>query len=100
MCVHLTDLCAAFGFQNIVMQPTRETPQCPEGTMIDLILTNPALVSLATVVPTDVSDHSAVEAFIQLAVDVPPASFTTSRLTRNIFFLFLQNPHISRHWGE
>ena len=81
---HLTDLCAAFGLQNIVMQPTRETPQCPEGTMIDLILTNPALVSLATVVPTDISDHSAVEAFIQLAVDVPPASSTTSRLTRNI----------------
>ena len=55
---HLTDLCAAFGLQNIVMQPTCETPQCPEGTMRDLILTNPALVPLATVVPTDISDHS------------------------------------------
>ena len=79
---YLSDLCAAYGLKNIVREPTRETPRCPNGTIIDLILADPTHATVATVVPLDISDHSAVECNIQ--VDVPRTTRQAPRHMRRI----------------
>ena len=65
---YLYDLGYGYGLQNVNTRATRVTPQCPRGTVLDLILTSPDSLRSCSVVECTISDHFAVTAALDLKV--------------------------------
>ena len=89
---HLLDTCRAYSLHNLVTESTRVSPRCPAGTVLDLILTSPAVVTTAFVVPQAFIGHFAVEACLQIDVEhhppppppPPPPALRVQRLRRQL----------------
>ena len=79
-----SDLVASYGLRNLVTTATRTTPQCPNGKIIDLILTSCDDARSCAVVPSTLSDHDAVQVLLGLHVQVPRQACNSRKPFRNV----------------
>ena len=79
-----SDFVASYGLRNLVTTATRTTPQCPNGKIIDLILTSCDDARSCAVVPSTLSDHDAVQVLLGLHVQVPRQACNSRKPFRNV----------------
>ncbi|XP_065197636.1 uncharacterized protein LOC135829158 [Sycon ciliatum] len=78
------DLIGSYGLRNYIQSATRVTPRCPDGTLLDLVLSTVGTISHCEVVPCTISDHFLVHASLSLPSSQHPLQRISVRLTRKI----------------
>ena len=66
------DLIGSYGLRNYVQSATLVTPRCPDGTLLDLVLSTVGTISHCEVVPCTISDHFLVHASLSLPASQHP----------------------------
>ncbi|XP_065190778.1 uncharacterized protein LOC135821708 [Sycon ciliatum] len=78
------DLIGSYGLRNYVQSATRVTPRCPDGTLLDLVLSTVGTISHCEVVPCTISDHFLVHASLSLPSSQHQLQRKSVRPTRKI----------------